>query len=190
MGNRKLKMYIGIVILILIVGAIGYLVYVNVNNNREQPNEISEYIPQEEFSDEQMRKTIVTLYFMDINTKELVEDPIQIDSKELLGNPYKTIVELLIKGPQDATKTKLIPEGAKLNKAEIKDNTVYLDFSESFIKEQKLGKKQEILIINSIVNSLTELTEVNSIIITIDGKKDLEFPDGGVNFKNPFTKVI
>ena len=189
MKNKKLNMYIGIILLILIIWGIGYLVYVNINNE-EDKEEFFEYTPQEEISDEELRKTVVSLYFLDIQTADLVEEPRQIDSKELLNNPYIKLVELLIEGPKDGTKAKLIPEGTRINSAELRGNTVYLDFSEEFVKDGSFGEEQEKKIINSIVNTLTELTEVNSVKINIAGNEASGFSDNAVIFDKLFTKEM
>ena len=188
MKSKKIKMYIGIIILIIAIIGIGYLVYINVNN-KENKN-ITEYTPPAETSDEQLRMTVVKLYFMDVNTGKLVAEQRQIDSKNLVQSPYSELVNLLILGPTSTDVTKLIPGSAVLNSAELRGNTVYLDFSDDFIKDQNLGKDQETLIINSIVDTLTELKEVNSVVFTINGKADLGFPDNGVMFKSPFIRQM
>lgn len=186
MKNKRLVMYIGIVILVLIIIGIGYLVYINIGN--EDEGTLTEYTPEEEITDEQLRETVVTLYFMEIETGNLVPEPRKIDAKELMENPYSFLVKLLINGPENEEMTKVLPPDTVLNKAEIIGNTVHLDFAENFVKDQKLGEAQEKLIINSIVNTLTELTEVNAVKITIDGKENMGYPDEGVMFKEPFTR--
>ena len=42
--------------------------------------------------------------------------------------------------------------------------------------------------INSIVNTLTELTEVNSIKILINGEENKSFNDGEIDFTQNFTR--
>lgn len=186
MKNKKIIMYIFIIIVILIILGAGYLVYKKINNKNK--NNYDEYIPQEEITDEQLRQTIITLYFMNIETGKLVPEARKIDAKELVNEPYKKLVELLIEGPKNDKMIKLIPEGTKLNKIEIKNDYIYIDFSNEFIKEQKLGTEQEKLIIESIVNTVTELKEINFVVILIDGKENMEFPDGAINFKEPFKR--
>ena len=56
MNNKKIVMYVSILILILIVLGAGFLIYKNNKKNKNQ-----EYIPQEEITDEQLRQTIITL---------------------------------------------------------------------------------------------------------------------------------
>lgn len=60
-----------------------------------------EYQPEEEITNEQMRQTIVSLYYKNKDTKELMPEGRVIDSKELLENPYKKLVELLTEAPKN-----------------------------------------------------------------------------------------
>mgnify|MGYP004594176425 FL=1 len=186
MKNRKIIMYIFIIIFILIILGVGYIVYKKSKN--QDKNKYQEYIPQEEITDEQLRQTIITLYFMNVENGKIMPEARRIDAKKLIKEPYKELIELLIEGPKSEKMAKLIPDGTKLNKIEIKNDCIYIDFSEDFIKEQKLGKEQEELIIKSIVNTVTELKEINSVVILIDGKENQQFPDGEINFKEAFKR--
>ena len=186
MKNKKISMYIGIILLILIVCAIGYLVYVNTG---ERTNDIYR-TPEAELPDEELRRTAVNLYFLEIATGELGQEPRAIDSRELLHNPYQTLVGMLLSGPTNETKARIIPEETTLISAELRGNIVYLDFSENFIKDQSLGEEQEKRIIRSIVNTLTELIEVDGVKINIEGNEASGFPDGSVSFENPFRRGL
>lgn len=185
MNNKKIIMYICIVALILAVLGAGVLVY---KNNKSNKNVNQEYTPQQEITDEQLRQTVITLYFLNLENGTVMPEARKIDAKELIKEPYKILIELLIKGPKSEKMAKLIPDGTKLNKIEIKNDCIYIDFSNEFINEQKLGKEQEELIIKSIVNTVTELKEINSVVILIDGKENQEFPDGQINFKEIFKR--
>lgn len=171
MKSKRIIMYISILIIIFILILIGCIVYKNIKN--ENKNENYEYIPQKEITEEQLRQTIIKLYFLDPVNYELVPEARTIDSKELLKNPYELLINLLIEGPKNTKLLKLIPEGTKLIKAELKEDILYIDFSEEFIKEQNIGKEQEELILKSIVNTVTELTEIDKVIILIEGKENL-----------------
>lgn len=148
-----------------------------------------EYQPEEEITNEQMRQTIVSLYYKNKDTKELMPEGRVIDSKELLENPYKKLVELLTEAPKNDKLESVIPEGTKVNNAKIEGDIVYLDLSKEFIENHAGGQEEESLTMYSIVNTLTELTEVNSIKILIDGKEDESFKDGKINFTEPFLKI-
>ncbi len=186
MKNKKIMMYVGIVLIVLILIGIGYIIFNNIKNNKEET--ISEYIPEEEITDEQLRQTVITLYFLNPGNYQITPEARQIDAKELLSDPYKLLINLLIEGPKNENLLKLIPENTKLNSVDIEDNILYIDFSEDFIKEQNLGKEQEELILKSIVNTVTELTEINKVAFLIDGEKDKGFPDGGVMFDKVFVR--
>ncbi len=186
MKNKKIIMYAGIILIVLILIGVGFFIINNIKNNNKEI--IYEYIPEEEITEEQLRKTLITLYFLDPNTYKLSPEARQIDAKELLDNPYELLIKLLIEGPKNENLLKLIPENTKLNKVQIKNNILYIDFSEDFIKEQHLGKEQEELILKSIVNTVTELTEINKVAILIDGKEDLGYPDGELMFNNIFIR--
>lgn len=180
---KKILIYIGIILGIIFVVFLGWLV--SVNKDAEK-NEIQEIVPAEEISESQLRQTIITLYFMNKEKGELEPEARQIDVKMLLENPYETLVNMLIEGPKNENLIGIIPQGTKINNIEIKEEIVYIDFSDDFIKEQNLGENQEKMIINSILKTLVELREVNGIKILINGAENSCFPDEAVNFNEIF----
>lgn len=181
----KKKIIILIIILLIIGILVGGYFFIK-NNNNEKSNEI---IPEEEISEEQMRQTIVSLYFYNNDTKELVSEGRLIDVKNLLENPYQKLMELLIQGPENQSLSKTIPEGTKINKVELKGDILYLDLSSEFIENHEGGEEKESATIYSIVNTMTNLTEVNSIKILIDGNQDMAFKDNLIKFDDPFVVI-
>jgi len=143
MQNKKILMYAGIIVLILIILGLGYLIYMNISFEKKEDIIFDEYTPEAEITDEQLRETIVTLYFMNIETGDLMAEARQIDAKELLENPYKKIVELLIDGPKNEELIKIIPEGTYINNISESNGIVTIDFSEEFIKEQIWEKSKK-----------------------------------------------
>ena len=55
----------------------------------------TEYTPEGEIEEEEFRKTLVTLYFKNKETGEISSETKLIDSKELLLEPYSTLIQLL-----------------------------------------------------------------------------------------------
>ena len=186
MKNKKLIMYVGIILIVLILLGVGYVIYNNIKKREETITD--EYIPEEEITEEQLRQTVITLYFLNPDMHTLSPEARQVDAKNLLDNPYEFLINLLIEGPKNEKLLKLIPDGTKLNNAQIKDNILYIDLSEDFIKEQNLGREQEELILKSIVNTVTELTEINKVTFLIDGESKKSFPDKGVVFDKIFVR--
>ena len=156
MKKRKIIMYIAIIFIVLLIFGIGYLVYINVNNEEET----KEYTPEQEISDEQMRETVVNLYFLNEETNELEMERRAIDSKLLLENPYKTLIMLLMEGPQSENLRKIMPEYITINNVEFKNGVVFLNLSNNFENEEKKE-----LIIQSIEKTLKQLNEVEQIEI-------------------------
>ena len=181
--NKKICVFIIILILILIgTGAWYYL-------NKKDTKYENEIIPEEEISDSQMRQTIVSLYFYNSTTKSLTSEGRLIDAKELVKEPYKKLMELLIKGPQNEALSKTIPEGTKINKVELKGDILYLDLSKEFIENHVGGEENESITIYSIVNTMTRLTEVNGVKILIDGEENKAFKDSKIKFDDPFVVI-
>ena len=182
--NKKLFIIIVAILILVIVGVGGYMLI----KNNAQPTE-NEIQPEEEITDEQMRQTIVTLYYKNKETKELMPEGRMIDSKELLSDPYTTLIELLIEAPKSENLQSVIPEGTRVIKAELKSDILYLDLSKEFIDNHEGGEEAENLTIYSIVNTVTELNEVNSVKILINGREDQSFNDNKINFRNAFVRI-
>lgn len=180
--NKKVIIIV-LFILLLIIG--GWWLFSRQKGQEQQ----TEYTPQEEISDEQLRQTIVTLYFKNRTTNELKVEGRLIDVKSLLNEPYKVLMELLIAGPKNEKLESVIPEGTKVNKIELKNDILYLDLSKEFIENHKGGEELESNTIYSIVNTMTGLTEVNGVKILIDGKADKSFKDGKIKFDDAFVKL-
>ena len=182
MLDKKRIIIVSAIICLIVIFIIG--AYNIFNNNKPIP--IIEYIPQEEISEEQMRKTGVTLYFQ--NDDKIVPEIRMLDVKELIVNPYEKILTLLIDGPKNENLIKTIADGTKINKIQKEGEVLIIDFSKEFIQNHKGGEDLEKLTIKSIVNSITELTEINGIKILIDGEENKSFIDGKINFKDIFKR--
>lgn len=177
------KVIVFLIILSIILG-VGYYIYIK----WEEKSQIQEYTPVEEITDEQLRQTIVTLYFRNKETKELMPEARRMDANELIKNPYETLVTMLIAGPKNEILETMIPEGTKINNIEIRLDIVYIDFSQEFINNHEKDVEMQSKTIYSIVNTLTELTEVNAVKILIDGAEDTQFQDEGMSLKDSFVK--
>ncbi len=180
----NMKRIITILIIICLIISVIFGVYYFFIQNKEE--DIIEYTPQEEISEEQMRQTIVSLYFK--SGEELVPEARLIDVKQLLNNPYEEILNMLIEGPKNNNLERTIPEGTKINKIEKENDILIIDFSKEIVENHKGGENEEKITINSVLNTVTELTEINGIKILIDGEENKEFKDGKINFKNIFNK--
>ena len=187
MKNKKLIFYIIILSIILLILLV---IFLSVRNkfNQNYSNQITEYTPAQEFSDDEIRKTIISLYFKNIETNSLTTEAKAIDVKNLYQDPYTFLINMLIRGPESEKLESAIPEGTKVNSCTLKGNTVYVDLSKEFIDNAPYGIEEESIIIYSIVNTLTELNEVNGVKFLINGEENKAFNDNKISFKEIFVK--
>ena len=166
MKRKKLIAIVTSILLIILV----FFVYKNVSIEKAKEDEYEEYTPQEEISEEQNRQTKITLYFQNIETGELDTETKIIDANVLINNPEKEMMNLLIKGPQSSSLKKLIPDGTVLHDIKIEKSCAIVNVSSEFLNYE--NEENKLKIINSIVNTLTNLKEINSVSFLINGEKN------------------
>lgn len=171
MKNKKIILIFTILLILVVIGGIFAIWFVK---NKEN-NEVEEITPEEEISEEQLRQTIVTLYFVSNETNEIMPEARLIDIKEIIATPYEKLVNLLIEGPKNEKAKKVIPEGTTLLKTFLEQDVITLDFSKEFLNYNKEDEKEKENLINTIVNTLTELTEINGVKIKIEGEEVEDF---------------
>lgn len=185
MDNKRFKMFLGIILIVVILAGASFYIFKQLSKNNNIT--FDEYVPQQEISDEQFRQTYVKLYFKGTSSNELQCENRGIDSKELLANPYLTLVNLLIAGPKVEGLETLIPAGTIVNSANLTGDTVILDLSSHFI-----NSTNDVImasnIVYSIVNTLTELNEVNSVKFLIDGNENSNFVNCDFSLSSAFVR--
>lgn len=174
MKNKKIILLF--VILLIIIFVVGFFSIKFVRNKKESEMK-NEYVPEEEISDEQLRETIVSLYFPDKETNMLKPEARLVNVKELMKSPYNVLIELLISGSKNEKLQGIIPENTKLLNSSLEGECLTLDFSEELLNYDKENAKTKDNLINSIVNTVTELNEVNKVKILINGQTNEEFKD-------------
>ena len=140
MKNKKIICIFSILlVIILIAGYFG----IRYAKEKEAQESTQEYTPEEEITEEQLRQTIVSLYFPDKETGELMPEARLVDIKEIMNNPYEKLVNLLIEGPKNEKATKVIPENTKVLKTYTEGDCVVLDLSKEFLNYSKEDTKQK-----------------------------------------------
>ena len=168
MKNKNLFPIILLIIVIIIA-----LLAIMTTSVEKTSNNTGDFTPEEEISNNSLRETIVTLYFVDKDGNNIKSEGKLIDSSALLENPYKTIVQFLIDGPKSDSLNTVFPENTKILNATLEKNCVILNFSEELLNFADDTQKYNI--INSLLNSLTQLTEVNSIKIQVNNEEVQQF---------------
>ena len=174
MKNKKIIIIFSVLLIAILIGGFFAIKYVR---NKQKEISVQEYTPQEEIAEEQVRQTIVSLYFISKETNEISPEARFIDIKEIITNPYDKLVNLLIEGPKNEKLKGIIPNDTKILKIYLNGDCIVLDLSKEFLNYSKENEKDKENIINSIVNTLTELTEINHVKILIEGNQVEDFSE-------------
>lgn len=119
-------------------------------------------------------RTVLKLYFADEDGEML--KPFE---REVLYNSNismeKLVVEQMVEGPGSKSEGYLatINPDTKVLSVTVKDNTCYVNLDSTFLTPVEHVSPE--VTIYSIVNALTELTNVNRVQISIDGKTDVSY---------------
>lgn len=130
----------------------------------------TEYTPETEIEETELRKTIITLYFLDKNTGELAKESRLIDSKELIIKPYEEVINMLINGPENSNYERIIPENVKLLETKLEADCLVINFSNEILESMR-DESKKVKITESIYQSLKEFTEINSVKILVENQE-------------------
>ena len=132
--------------------------------------------------------TTLMVYFSNKSGTKLKKVPVETTYDATI--PLEQLaVEQLLAGPaaikeiSDTELQKTIPDGTKINKISVKENTCYLDFSDDFM--DKRPEISDSVAIYSVVNTLTELPNINKVQFSIEGEQVMLYNDY-VGFGEPF----
>ena len=176
MENAKIKIIYGVIAAVIVVG--GIFVIKNLKEaNEENETLVGDYTPEAEITEDQARQTIVSLYFPGKDSHELMPEARLVDVKELMNIPYEKIFNMLLEGPKNEKLECIIPENTKVLKTYLDKDCLVFDLSKDFLDFKKKKERAKENMINSIVNTLTELTEVNGVKFLIEGQENEEFKD-------------
>lgn len=170
MRSKKTITIFGILLIIILVGGFFGIKYAK----NKTKNEFKEYTPEQEITDEQSRQTIVSLFFVDRETGQLVPEARLVDIKELVNLPYEKLANLLIEGPKNDKLKKTIPDNTKILKSYTDKDCLVLDFSSDILSFDKDDKNAKQNLINSVVYTMTQFTEINSVKFLVDGVENEE----------------
>ncbi len=111
----------------------------------------------------------INFYFSGLGEeKTLVSEKRTINAGSLDNAVKNSILELL-KGPSKPYHFPVIPAGTKLLDAETYENTAKIDLSQEFLENSLDTRILDDYIIYSIVNTLTEIPEIEGVIFYIEG---------------------
>lgn len=112
---------------------------------------------------------VITVFYPDVDEKIYTE---KITLRFRTNDVTRTILEETIK--EEVVKDSYLPlisENTAINSMYLgDDDIVYIDFSREFVTEMNAGAGYEMLLLQSVTNTLGNYYGVNKVYITIDGK--------------------
>ena len=116
-------------------------------------------LPQEE---------MVILYFPDGNRRYLVRETVAVDAVYAADKP-RCIVQQLLSAKEGGQSTSCIPDGTELLGITVENGICTVNLSSQFSDDLEQSFASERMAIYSIVNSLTELPEIDTVDFLISG---------------------
>jgi len=111
------------------------------------------------------QEVTINVYYSDQNGEYLIGEARILSG----GSKYVDAISEMMKEPIDSSLVKLIPESTKINSVTVKDGMAKVDLSKNFVDDRFVGDTMDILLIYSIVSTLTEFPDVNSVEFYTDG---------------------
>lgn len=127
----------------------------------------------------------VAVYFANASGDALVESNLIITYDGTVSTE-RLILQQLMEGPVLKEMQAVIPKGTVLNRVAVRDGICYVDFNEKFM-EKRNGITAEVAIY-SIVNSLTELSNVYKVQFLIDGTTKKTYQN--IDFSQTFERNL
>lgn len=127
----------------------------------------------------------VTLYFPQKDSQKLVKEirTIRVTDQQPIA---RYIINELIKGPGHENMTEALSKDTVLLSVETSDNICFVNFKANFLDKNSGSAEKEKLAIYAIVDSLTELEQIQRVQFLMDGKKVDNF--GNINIGSMFGR--
>lgn len=136
-----------------------------------------------EISDEKINLQVVKLYFRE-NNKLVSEDRmININPSQLIE---KYILEQIISGPISSNLSATVPQDTKIRDIKTDENICYVSLSGEFASKNN-DSESWFFALYSIVNSLTELENINKVQFLIESEKTNQ-PEWIFDLNKPFER--
>lgn len=143
-----------------------------------------------EYKNVQIGYGVLSTYIsMTRNNEPIFDDVFKkyINTLLLISAQQTDACEAIIKEVNPDLVCPTLPKGTRVRQLEIKEGICYVDFNKSFQSKHPGGEIEERLTIYSIVNTLTELNDIDKVQFLIDGEKVEEY-QGFIDFSQTFSR--
>jgi len=154
-----------------IIFIIIFLTFILLKRKNNSKNEVEEFHnievqPEEEVPETSNYETNIKLFLIDPTSGILTGEDVVLDARELVDNPYKYIINLLINPPDSLKVESAIPKGTKINNCVMNKGVLTVDLSNEFLNSSGTNS------IYSIVNTMSQFNEIDSVIFRINGEEN------------------
>ena len=147
-----------------------------INNNEPSSNPLGE---------DELITVNTKLYFSDELSSSLVAKDVTFEINENEDKYYFTLKKLIL-GPTDKGMYPAVNQKTIVNKVTVENGLGTIDFSDTLLEYNTGGSTREMMCLYSIVNTMCEFSEIESVIFTIDGKNISTF--GQFDMSEPYKK--
>lgn len=127
------------------------------------------------------------LYFSDEYSSSLIAKDITFSINKNEDKFYFTLKKL-ISGPSDKGMYPSVSPKTIVNKVTVKDGLCTIDFDDSLIRYNTGGSTREMMCLYSIVNTMCEFPEIESVIFTLNGESISAF--GQFDMSESYSKEM
>ena len=114
------------------------------------------------------KKWNIAVYYPDDQGMKLIAVKRMVQAET--GDKYTAAMQSLMQGTKEKGQTAIIPKQAKLKGVTVKGDTAYVDFSQDLVRHFSGGSTGDQILVGSVVNTLTEFSEIKKVQILIEGK--------------------
>lgn len=146
----------------------------------EETEEVS--IEEKGALEEEANKVTIKVYFPDMNMEYLIPEERIIPSLNILTSA----IEEIFKGPSSENLYRIIPQNVKLLNLKVSQGIAKINLNSAFIEGRQASSIEDIFVIYSIVNTLTEFGDINAIEFYVDGERLNIY--GGLDISSPLYR--
>jgi len=146
----------------------------------EETEEVS--IEEKGALEEEANKVTIKVYFPDMNMEYLIPEERIIPSLNILTSA----IEEIFKGPSSENLYRIIPQNVKLLNLKVSQGIAKINLNSAFIEGRQASSIEDIFVIYSIVNTLTEFRDINAVEFYVDGERLNIY--GGLDISSPLYR--
>ncbi len=132
------------------------------------------------------KKMDIKVYYPDEQGMKLiaVKRTIKTDG----ADKYTAAMKSLLQGTKEKGQIVVIPKQTKLKGVKVKGEVAYVDFSQDLVKHFTGGSTGEEMLVGSVVDTLTEFSEIKKVQILVEGK-EIETLAGHMDLSEPLSRM-